>query len=221
MIQPTDCTVYLVRHGLTDPNRRREYLGCDRDPGILPESRDLLLSRVAEGRVPDDIRTLWVSPLRRTRETADLYFPDGEPELVPEIRERGFGEWEGKTWKTLRYEPEFCRFIDQKGKITPPEGESYEAFSGRIERAMDRLADLARKAPERFPAALVCHGGVVLYLTEKRLPADHPCHRFYLHGGGILKLTFRLPDFVCLDAVPLFDDESSLEATPFYKDYEW
>jgi len=64
----------------------------------------LIRQRVRRGAVPE-VKTLWVSPLKRARSTAELYFPGKEYDLVPELQEREFGQWDGMTHAEL---PQRC-----------------------------------------------------------------------------------------------------------------
>ena len=73
-------TVYLLRHGETEYNTQRRYLGRT-DLPLSPKGRaDLVPGDFSPGIV-------YVSPLRRAVETAELLFPDAETEAVPGLRE--------------------------------------------------------------------------------------------------------------------------------------
>ena len=166
-------TVYMIRHGLTYQNLCREYQGSTLNYDILPESRQLIEQRQKRGESPD-IETLWVSPLVRAASTAKLYFPDMPVELMPDLMEREFGEWDGKTHDELLSEPLYREFVKSFGQITPPGGESYNVFLSRITRVLDRIETMAQESADRFPLALVFHGGPILHFTDHLLSEDDP-----------------------------------------------
>lgn len=214
----TKHTVYLIRHGLTYQNLCREYQGSILNYDILPESEALIESRQQRGASPK-INTLWASPLLRARRTAELYFPDMEMEYDNDLMEREFGEWDGKTHDELLQDPEYQTFLKSFARTTPPGGEAYEVFFGRMNRVMEKIEDLAKKSPERFPLALVFHGGPILHLTDHLLEDDHPFYRYYTKGAGGLKLEIATEPFRIVEAQELFTDDLPVEKTPFYLDF--
>ena len=94
--QQVDLT--LLRHGPTDWN----------EAGRIQGRTDRPLSgagrvRVRDWRLPAALRDhRWVaSPLARARETAAL-LGHGEADIVPELIEANWGDWEGETLGDLR-----------------------------------------------------------------------------------------------------------------------
>jgi alpha-ribazole phosphatase len=212
-------TVYWIRHGLTYQNLCREYQGSAFDYDILPESRALIEQRRERGAVPD-VATVWASPLLRARRTAELYFPNHAIECVPDIRERGFGVWDGKTHDELVGDPLYRQFRETFGDATPSGGETHRAFMARLRRALERLNRMMLETPEAFPLAMVFHGGPILHLTDLLLPPDHACHRFYVLGAGGLRLEMTPSPLTVEAAEPIFTDDVPVEMTPFYTEFE-
>ena len=83
-------TVYLFRHGQTLWNAQRRYIGST-DQSLSPEGRAALA-----GRAGPPVDRLWVSPLRRCRETAAMLYPGMEQQAVEDLRECAFGVFEGQ-----------------------------------------------------------------------------------------------------------------------------
>ncbi len=213
-------TIYFIRHGLTYQNLRREYQGSVLDYDILPESRLLIEQRQKRGAAPF-IRTLWVSPLIRARQTAELYFPGMDKEIVPDLMEREFGDWDGRTHDDLwPSDPLYVEFMKSLGRSTPPGGEPFDLFFARMKRVMDAIEELAGKSPGRFPLALVFHGGPILYLTDHLLEEDNPLHRYYTKGAGGLRLEISTEPLRVTEAGELFTDDIPVENTPFYLDFK-
>ena len=143
-------TIYLVRHGETDWNRARRIQGSTDIP-LNQTGRDqaavtaaLLANRSWDG--------VYASPLSRAFETGAIIaralgLP--EPEAVPEVAERRYGDAEGLTGDEID-----ARF---PGDTQVPGRESREEVAARVIPAIVALA-------ERHPGeniVLVSHGGVI------------------------------------------------------------
>lgn len=124
---------------------------------------------------------VYVSPLRRCRETAALLFPGQAAEIVPDLRECDFGAFEGHTYQELKDDPAYQAWLDTAGAAAPPGGESKADMS---RRTVSAFRALARESGAGTSAALVVHGGTIMALLE----ALEPSHQFYAwqppNGGG-------------------------------------
>lgn len=157
-------TVYLIRHGQTQGNLERRYIGSTDQP-LCPAGREAL------GPLPP-VDRVYASPLRRCRETAALLYPGAAVEIVPDFRECGFGAFEMKTYEELRDDGAYQAWLDTGGVSAPPGGESKDSFQRRTVAAFRRLA---ASWGEEGSAALVVHGGTIMALLE----ALEPSHDFY------------------------------------------
>jgi broad specificity phosphatase PhoE len=156
--------IVFIRHGETDWNAE----------GRLQGQRDIPLNAVGREQAVEvgwrlrkhveDLEALpWlVSPLSRTRETAEIArravgFDPFRYELDDRLRELTFGDWEGCTWKELRaVDPDAvtARAADKWGYV-PPDGESYGMLCERMSLWLQTFAK---------PAIVVSHGGVARVL---------------------------------------------------------
>ncbi len=141
--------LYLIRHA--EPALRGVFLGQLDPPlaatAIAPACRALAGVRAA---------AVYSSPLRRARDTAALLPGNPAVTVIEDLKEIGYGAWEGKTWREAeRGWPELAR-RKQTGwlDVAPPEGEPWTDFLGRVARA---LAVVRRGA---LPAAVVAHQAV-------------------------------------------------------------
>lgn len=186
--------IILLRHGKTPGNEAHRYVGRT-DEGLTEASRRQILgSREAfwEKTLQLSDLTLWVSPLRRARETAALLCPGLSQCLVPDFREMDFGRFEYRNYAELMADPDsagiYQRFIDSGGTCAFPEGERREAFSERVCRAYEALlpglfidgAEAEDSAPAFEAKAadgsqhcgtekmllIVAHGGTLMALLE-------------------------------------------------------
>ena len=187
--------IILLRHGKTPGNEAHRYVGRT-DEGLTEASRRQILgSREAfwEKRLQLSDLTLWVSPLRRARETAALLCPGLSQRLVPDFREMDFGRFEYRNYAELMADPDsagiYQRFIDIGGTCAFPEGERREDFSERVCRAYEALlpglfidgAEAEDSAPAFEAKAadgsqhcgtekmllIVAHGGTLMALLER------------------------------------------------------
>lgn len=168
-------TVYLIRHGKTQGNVERRYIGSTDQP-LCPQGRQELQNKT----VPAADRII-VSPLLRCRETAEILYPGQNVEIADDLRETDFGAFENHTYEELKDDPQYCAWLDAAGATAPPGGESRAQQQERTIRAFRGIIATCRE-DERV--ALVVHGGTIMSLLE----ALEPAHRFYdwqaPNGGG-------------------------------------
>ncbi len=152
----------LLRHAATEGNLLRQYIGRTDLP--LAEEGLAQAGRLC-GCLPEP-ELLFVSPLLRCRQTAEVIWPGVEQRIVPDLRETDFGAFEGKTWEELKDNPTYRAWID--GTAECPQGEERAAVSRRIHTAME---DCMRLAAERncTLCAMVVHGGTIMELLHRSL----------------------------------------------------
>ncbi|MBU2698435.1 bifunctional RNase H/acid phosphatase [Nocardioides sp. WV_118_6] len=141
--QPT--TIVLVRHGVTPHTTGRRFsggLGGD-NPSLSDEGRAQAAEVAAWlTELRDSIDVVVASPVRRTRETADIIgavlgLPVAEE---PGFAEMEFGEWDGLTFTEVaerdkdRLEAWFADMASP-----PPGGESFVAVRERVLAGLDRV----------------------------------------------------------------------------------
>ncbi len=153
-------TIYFIRHGETDWNAEGRLQGQRdiplNDLGRVQAAEAGVLLRSLAPR-PDDL-DWWVSPLARTRETAErardaIGLHPAYYKTDARLKELTFGRWEGLTWSDVRRtDPKGAALRERdKWNAVPPEGESYAMLVERIGGFLPSV---------RRPTALVSHGGV-------------------------------------------------------------
>jgi broad specificity phosphatase PhoE len=162
--------IYLIRH--QEPAVLHRFLGRT-DPPLSPAGRNASAELSAL-----EVHTVYVSPLRRARETAEAI--RREPVVLPELAEIGFGEWEGLTWGEIEQRwPQLAeRKADDWLGVTPPGGEPWPQFCARVERALAQIL----LAPQ--PVAVVAHLTVNAVLAAHLLGADP--QRFQQNYGEVI-----------------------------------
>ena len=161
-------TLYFMRHGETDWNAEARLQG-QRD---IPLNQTGRLQAGEAGRKlacvlhePDSLPWI-VSPMERTRETAELArkavgLPPTHYAMDNRLKELTFGDWEGKTWPELKGvdKPSVqARYADKWGYV-PPNGESYAMLHDRIKGWLDTISQ---------DSVIVSHGGVARVLMVLR-----------------------------------------------------
>lgn len=151
---PGSTEILLVRHGesaVADLSRPFVLFEGRGDPELAPEGREqaeLLAERLS--RYP--IEACYVTPLRRTRETAAplLERLGLEPFIEPDLIEVHMGEWEGGLYrqKMSERDPLAVKVFTEERWDLIPGAESNEALFARTAAAVRRIA-------ERHPDGIV------------------------------------------------------------------
>lgn len=171
------CELILVRHGESAPARvgvEFPLLDGHSDPELHPDGAkqaQLVCDRlVASG---EDFAAVYVTPLRRTRETAQplLDHLGVDPVVEPDLREVFLGELEGGAFRQRAAEgdPVLQQVWEQQRWDVIPGAEPDEVFSDRIRGA---IGGIAERHPDQTVVAFV-HGGVigrVMHLATQCLP---------------------------------------------------
>ena len=77
------------------------------------------------------LQAVYISPMRRCAETAEILFPDRPVHVIEELAECDFGDFENKNYEELTGNPEYQAWIESGGTLPFPGGESREAFCRR------------------------------------------------------------------------------------------
>jgi broad specificity phosphatase PhoE len=154
---------WLIRHALVAENARAVLYGVMDVPlceTTLLEQAPMYRSLAA--RLPRPAAWL-VTPLSRTRRTAETIFAHGYPEtpvaVEPGLTEQSLGEWQGlphADLPALLAQPAHA-FWPLGGYEKPPGGESMAELLVRVGATMDRLA--ATHAGR--DVVIVSHGGAI------------------------------------------------------------
>ena len=191
--------LYLIRHGATKANREHRYLGRTEEP-LSEEGREALKAFQKKGIYPDpaSLQALFVSPMERCRETAELLFGDCEQHMIPEFREMDFGLFEGKNYQDLRGNAQYQAWIDSNGTLPFPKGESREDFIARCRRGFEEMlrivtAEGISRNEERKNIAAVVHGGTIMAVCSSFTDGEYFDFQLGNGEGYRCKVTARQP----------------------------
>ena len=132
----------LVRHGENDYVKEGRLAG--RLPGVHLNKRGIQQAdEVAKKLQTAKISAVFSSPLERTMETADPIADALDLAVIasPELNEVDFGDWQGKTLKSLRRRKLWKIVQASPSQMRFPGGESFAEAKLRICRELKRLTD--------------------------------------------------------------------------------
>ena len=182
--------VYFIRHGESAGNARGVYTG-QLDVPLTDLGREQALT-ARDKLTSVSFDRIYVSPLIRARETADIIFPQCEHVCDKRIREISVGDLAGVSGKIYREEhPDMLERLTARD-YTPFGGECDDDV---VRRITPFFADLACESFETV--AVVCHGGVIHATLEYAL--------------GVKFSAWRTSRPNCMIAVFELSDDASLK----------
>ncbi len=146
MTAPT--TLVLVRHGVTAHTTEKRFSGglASTNPGLSDEGR-AQIGAVAEWLQPiaDRIDGVVASPVRRTRESADLLAAALGHEVTEEagFAEMEFGAWDGLTFVEVaeQHRDALDAWVGSLDVAPGGTGESFQAVQERVLAALGRVLE--------------------------------------------------------------------------------
>jgi probable phosphoglycerate mutase len=183
-------TVLLARHGETDWNAAGRWQG-QTDVPLNANGRGQALA-LAERLRGEGVASIASSDLLRARATAEIVARAlglAVDRLAPELREQGFGRFEGLTRAecAARHPEEWARFLADSHHA-PPGGESRDALLARVAPAIHRIAG---QLPS--PVLVIMHGGAMraflgAHAVAVANPASEGWRRGGIPNGGVYRL---------------------------------
>nr|WP_274528971.1 histidine phosphatase family protein [Paenibacillus piscarius] len=193
----------LVRHGYTQWNQERRYVGRTDVPLAQGEAERLDKLRTQPPLTGEFCR-VYCSDLRRCRETLTALIPNLEPKARYDARllEMDFGAWEGCTYDQLKDNPLYRSWIDNPEAATPPGGEAWAQFAARVDDFWTELqqeAEASVVAETAYPADLSTEAcspeAALLKPNEHQNPVIFRV-MLVTHGGVIRQLLAQIVEGV-------------------------
>lgn len=175
-------TIFFIRHGATAGNLERRYIGRT-DEGLC----QLGIQQVRALQAPQaDI--LFVSPMARTRQTAELLFPGQPQNIVEDLRETDFGIFEAKTADELAENAAYRAWVDANCETPIPDGEAVSDFKARCVSA---FLSAMEQVPDGQTAAFVIHGGCIMAILEALAEPKRGFYDYHIGNGQALAASFN------------------------------
>ena len=178
--------LFLVRHGETDWNREKRYMG----------QRDIPLNALGRAQAQatakllkeEPIAAVYSSDLSRAAETARIIAQKHKLNVIlsKELREMNYGHWEGKLFDEVKKlcPQELEQLENAPLEFAPSGGESRKQL---FERVIKKLTEIIARHPNES-VVVVSHGGpiraIINYAIGYELGIQLP-YPFYTRAFGV------------------------------------
>lgn len=178
-------TLYLFRHGLTKGNLNAQYIGHTDYPLSTFGIDELKKIRTAHHYPSVD--AVFVSPLKRAMQSADIMFPDNNKVVIDNFIEYNFGEFEEHTADDLKDNEDFKAWLHGDMYARPPFGESNAEFVQRVCKAFEQVVNgCISTGTQTF--AIVAHAGVLMTILSCYGLPEAPMAHWQMDAGYGFKL---------------------------------
>lgn len=180
--------VLILRHGKTEANYERRYIGSRTDIPLSEEGINAVSEKADNIRkLAEKYIFLVSSPMQRAVQTAEILFPGEKLLTVEGLKEIDFGDFEGKNYEELKDNPDYQKWIDSNGTMPFPNGEDRADF---IERSVAEFYKILSMAGERTPV-IICHGGNIMSIMSSLTGKDYFDFMIGNLEGYMLSLTLE------------------------------
>ena len=175
--------IHIVRHGQTEWNIQGLAQGHTDIPLDAIGLEQAL--RVGASFIGHPIDRIISSDLIRARATAEAIAVNLglEIEIRPYLRERGFGDFEGRPFVEFR-----DKFSSDPVGLRPPNGESFVDVWDRLDPVRESLLQSSGET------VVVSHGGTGSLLVAKMIRATPEASRAFRFGNTAITTLERRPD---------------------------
>lgn len=164
--------VIFIRHGKTSGNIAKRYIGSTDEPLATVGKIE-----ICQKNYPKADRVV-VSPLKRCIETAELIYGK-DYEVIEDLRECDFGEFENKTYEELKTNPLYIKWLKSNGTLPFPKGEDSNEFKNRCNLAYEEVVKASNET-----VAFVVHGGTIMSILEKYGRPKKAFFDYQIENGG-------------------------------------
>jgi len=153
---------------MTDATERSLYGGISDIP-LSPKGRSELLRRKSEFRYPDPKGlSFYTSGMKRTEETLEILYGRVPHEILTDLKEMNFGEFEMRGYGELKEEPAYIAWISGNYEENVcPGGESSAAMAERATAGFQKVLESDKK-----DLLIVTHGGPIAAIMHWLFPAE-------------------------------------------------
>ena len=145
--------VELIRHGSTIWQGTGRYQGRSDVPLSAVGLAELHPAKTCP-------ETVYITKLRRTRQTAERLFPHAKLVETDGLEEMDFGDFEGRSANDMEHDLAYRAWVDTMCQGGCPHGESQAQFIQRVTRAFEALLDTVSVKGNHL--TIVAHGGTQL-----------------------------------------------------------
>jgi broad specificity phosphatase PhoE len=161
--------LFFVRHGKTDVNVEGLMHKTGDTTGLTNEGKTQMQSVLSVLR-KNKVEVVYSSTENRAKESAQILSNQlNVPlELLDNIQERSWGDWENKTWLEIKEILDLMT-LEERFTFIPPNGESWQQMEKRLKDAIQNLIRNGKQS-----VCVVIHGGALRGLIPilKNSPRD-------------------------------------------------
>lgn len=170
--------ICLIRHGITEGNKRKLYYGHS-DVDLAEEGVNELKELAAAGLYPDgEGADFYTTDLKRTHQTLQIIYGSRDHVQIEKLKEINFGEFEMKSYQELKHLEKYQTWLkDPDDELEPPGGESVGAFYRRIAEGYEELKNHhalreleLRHSGREALSIVICHGGTISAIMGNLFP---------------------------------------------------
>ena len=172
--------IVLIRHGATAGNIKKRYIGIT-DEDLCASGIESIHNNIKAGYY-QEVQAVYVSPMKRCRQTAEILFPGAEQVVCEQMRECDFGLFEGKNYQELTGNPKYQSWIDSGGTKAFPGGEDPMEFRKRCVCGFEQMMEKMIKG-KRKKIAFVVHGGTIMSVMEAFDPEKKEFYHWQVKNG--------------------------------------
>ena len=153
----------IIRHGRTEANANGTYIGVT-DLPLSDEGKEEIKEKFESNDYPK-VQKVYSSPLLRCTETAEIIFPDRELEVIDDLREMDFGDFEGISVSDLVELEAYKEWLKGGMDNSPPNGESLREMIMRSFNALQEiLKDMMKEGLTH--CGVVTHSGIIMNMLS-------------------------------------------------------
>lgn len=175
--------VILIRHGITAGNKVKQYIGRTDQPlceeGIKAIKEIAQSADFTEKTDNLNVSKIFVSPMKRCRQTAEILYPNAEQIVAEDLREMDFGIFEEKNYQDLEDSIEYKKWLKTHCEGPVPEGENKEDFTKRCCDAFVKCL----KDYDGENAYFLVHGGTIMAVMDVFCKSDKQYYQWYVENG--------------------------------------
>lgn len=173
--------IYFIRHGKTKGNEEGRYIGTT-DESLSEKGRKEL-----QVRTYPKAAYIYVSPMKRCIETAEVIYSGQDKIICEDLREADFGIFEGKNYEELKESIRYQTWLDSKGTLPFPDGESREQFTKRCIKQFQIIIENHIQQGKQGDIAFIVHGGTIMAIMEQFASPKKSYYEWQIKNGEMLE----------------------------------
>ncbi len=170
--------IIFIRHGATKGNTEKRYIGTTNE-NLLQSSIDF----IKDNSYPK-ADLIFSSPMKRCTETAEIIY--GNYQIIEDLKEINFGDFENKNYLELKNNPHYQEWINSNGTLPFPNGESTVEFKTRCIKAFETAVK-----SNNCTLAFVVHGGTIMSILEHFSSEKSTFYQWQIENGNGFTANFH------------------------------